>query len=378
VANYWILVVETRTGVVVDELPWTTYRWNDSLDLSRTGTMSVTVPLLHDSPIREAAVRAKARGVASGKWKFSLALIRDGRALFAGPVVTHNATSAEVTLGCSSIAQVLAARRLIATGHELAPSSAAADVVLSVRQSSLPATLITLATAGYGRELPLVVPDVVAGETTLRTYKGADVASVLERLTQASEEAGGADVAFVPELSLAQTSLQWRVDVGAPHLGAVDSDWVWTYPTTCVAIGETGDASEQTHRGYVPGDAGGVDDVRPIGVAENLTLVADGWPLLERASSDTASVQEPELLAAQAKSYVAAHHTEAVTRAYTVDPDAWPHVGLWRFGDRARFHVRHHPWVMDSPEGDYVERLLGVSHGPGEATLETTSKLEPV
>jgi hypothetical protein len=372
--SYWCLVVNTVTGVVLDELPISDFTWNDSLDLDRPGSMTVTVPLLDDSPTSDASQRVKARSVASAPWLTTLCLVRNGRALWAGPVVTYSASANTVQFGCVSVAKLLDARLLVANGFELTPTATGADVTITSNQAATAVTLLNLATTGTGCALPFTISPVSTTGDLSRVYAAADTASVLSRLAQLTQESGGPDVRFTAVLDQAQSALTWHVDVGQPRLGDVTAPWVWDYPASILEATEDGDGSDMTFRGYVPGDSSSAG-TRPIGVAEYLTPVSAGFPMLERVSRDTASVREQILLDRQATSYVAANITPALTWKVTVDPEMWPEIGTWNFGDNARLVVAGHNWI---PDGDYTHRVIGVTHTPNSAELETSPALEAI
>jgi len=373
-AVYTCLVARTTTGEVVDELPMSDFTWSDSLDLSRAGSMTITTPLLSDGLTSDASNRVRARSVAGSHWYWTLILMRDAQPLFAGPVVTHDvaADRSTVQFGCTSIATLLDARMVLKAGTELTPATTDSNLILEVDQYSIACTLLALATTGTGRALPFTLPSPSIVIDVLRNYTGADLASVLERLTQLSQEKGGPDIRFRATLDLNQRQLGWTVDVGNPRLGLVSSPWAWDFPTTITQIAETGDSSEMTFRGYVTGDAAGSSEIPPIGVAEDLTFTAQGWPMLERSTRMADSVHELPVLTSHAQSFVATNRLPALTWTIEVDPEAFPEIGTWSLGDNATFNVSGDSWVLD---GTYPQRLIGVTHTPTSASLETSSVL---
>lgn len=373
-ATYSCLIARTTTGEIIDELPMADFTWDDSLDLSRTGTMTIVCPLLGDTVNDESSNRIRARSVAGGHWYLSLVLMRDSIPLWAGPVVTHDVAPdrASVSFGCTSIAKLLDARIVMTAGFEATPAATGADVTLGLDQYSIACILLTLATTGTGRTLPITVPSPSIVTAVLRTYKAVDLASTLERLTQLSEETGGPDIRFRPQVDALQSHLSWAVDVGNPRLGQVDSLWAWDYPTSITSISEQGDSSEMTFRAYVPGNSGGTDTAPPIGVAQDLTYPTAGWPMLERTTRMTGSVEELPILTSQATSYVAANLLPSTTWGIDVDPEAFPEIGTWLLGDNATFTVTNDVWI---PNGVYRQRLIGVTHTPSSATLETSAVL---
>lgn len=372
--DYQCLVANTVTGRIVDELPMADYSWTDSLDLARGGNMTITSPLLGGKLTDDRSALVRARSVASGHWYLSLVLVRDEQPLWAGPLVTHSvaADRSTVQFGCTSIAKLLDARVVLASGFELTPGATGADVPLASSQFGVAVKLLTMATTGSNRGLPLTIPADTGIGGDSRTYVATDLASVLSRLTQLSQETGGPDIRFRPVLDINQTQLSWAVDIGTPRLGLVNSPWAWDYPTSIVSITEDGDASNMSFRGYVPGNAGGWSATPPVGVAQDLTKPAAGWPMLERTTRMAGSVQELAVLNRQAASFVAANTTAALTWKITVDPEAFPVIGSWAFGDNATFTIVGDSWI---PDGVYQQRLIGVTHTQATAALETSSVL---
>lgn len=372
--NYRCLVANTRTGAILDELPMTGFSWRDSLDWARPGSMSVNVQLLGETratdPAMDASVRAKARAVASAHWFTSLVLVRDTTALYAAPVVSHTTSGRAVTFTCSSLRKLFDARMVIAAGYELTPNAAAANFTSSADAPGTVRNLFALATTGTGRALPLSLPPAMGAMSDIaRTFDSVDLASVGERVEDIVGEDGGPDVLIRPSIDLNATQLTWTVSIGQPRIGSTAVDWVWDYGINC-DIDEDKDSSNQTSRWYQVGD--GLERDRLISVVETSRFVGDGWPSLERASRDNASIKEPVQLDALARASAATNADGITQWSISVDPDADPFIGRWGLGDLARFEVRGHPLIDD---GSYIHRLVGVEHSPGKASLGTTPVL---
>jgi hypothetical protein len=373
--DYRVLVADTRTGLVLDDLPIVDYAWSDSVDWGRPGSGTFTVPLTGEAARTERDLITRSRSVAGAKWKVSLCLVRGADALWAGPLIDHKAGATEVSFGCGSLSQILAARMALDPAYLADPLALAADLTYQITAPGVAAQLFSLATIGPARELPIeVVTDgLVVPTTALRTYPSSDLAGVSERLKALTEEDDGPDIRIRPRLTLDQKQLSWQIEIGNGHLGLRDTPWVWDYPSSCTEITEDGDGSAMLSLGYYLGD--GLDRDRIIGISKTTALTDQGWPALERTNRDAGANPNAQVIDGLAASYVDTNVTEAVTWAITVDPEAWPQVGLWSYGDNGRFDVRGHPWI---PDGDYRRRLLGVNHSPGKAVLETADPLPEV
>lgn len=108
-ARWRVMIADTRSGQLLGELPYQDLAWTDSLDFTRTSSLSVTVPLETAEDV------ARVRSVARGAWRYTLVAAYDGVPIVAGPPLTHkvddDGTSAE--LGCGGPASLLAARLVV-------------------------------------------------------------------------------------------------------------------------------------------------------------------------------------------------------------------------------------------------------------------------
>lgn len=371
-AGYRCLVAHTRTGAIIDELPLHDFRWQESLDWARPGDMTISVKLIGERQGGDATLRARVKAVASGHWHTSLILMRGTTALFAGPVVSHSTSQRVVTFPCVSPAKLLDARVLIATGYESTPNLADADVSIDRDARGTVAQLLSLATTGPARELPLTVPAVPVVEDVARLFSSIDLAPVGDRIGDIVAEDNGPDLLIRPAVDTGATQLTWTALLGDPDLGvAVGSPWVWDYGTNAVEIEEDSDSSARRSTHYELGD--GTERDRLISVAQTRRYTDDGFPALERVSRDTTSISDKMLLDAQAAAAAAAHAGPALAWNVDVDPEVWPHIGDWSFGDAAMVDVRGHWWIED---GAYLVRLLGVTHSPGKAQLGVALQTE--
>jgi Concanavalin A-like lectin/glucanases superfamily len=117
-ARWRIMVVDTRTGRLLGELPYTGLTWSDTLDFTRTSSLSVTVPLETVDGV------ARIRSIARGQWRYTLLATYSGRPIVAGPLITHKVAEdvASVELGCGSPASLFAARLVTRVNFLLNPS----------------------------------------------------------------------------------------------------------------------------------------------------------------------------------------------------------------------------------------------------------------
>jgi hypothetical protein len=94
-------------------------------------------------------------------------------------------------------------------------------------------------------------------------------------------------------------------------------------------------------------------------VAEDLTLVDLGWPLLERVDRDHGPTEQASTdLSVQAGEYVAAYGRPVQAWKPTVRADRVPTLGQWRLGDSAVFDHTGDRWLGD---GQQTCRILAAS-----------------
>lgn len=363
--DYEVLVALTRTGELVDSLPVTAWTWSDGVAWADPGQMTVTVPLTGPDAAGRATVETL-RSVRRAPWSLTLVLMRDQRAVWAGPAVTLGWSGTEVAVGCSSISRLLDRRMVIADGWYTQPWRVEGNVTLELTTRDLVIELIRRGTTGPGRDIPLDLPVGSGARGERVEYLAADLKTVSEALKQATERDDGPDVVIRPIVSLRDSLLRWTIDVGNPRIGTTESAATFDLSGAIRTLTGDVDGSEAVSTGYVLGDTAGTDN-RLIGVA----AVDRGHPYvaLERADRTSVSEKRQVQLDALARSYVDAYQDGAETWALTVHADHPPIFELeWRLGDVISVHVERHPWLED---GTCDRRVVSVDATPDELTLHT-------
>jgi len=399
VTHWELLVAETRTGTVLAELPFTDLAWNTPLN--DIGTLTATIPteahvawLADDrSPIN------RLRTVLSGEWRFSLCAVFNDTPIIAGPLITSTPVTGEanVTVGCAELGALLKRRRVRTPGTD--PAGLGADLALGpVSLPQLARLLLEKATDpanGSGWDLPLILPDLATKGEHVRNYLASDLADYWTRLSDLTEVQDGPDVRFEPELTdvVGGRKLWWRVRIGQPWLGTwVDGEnpprppWVFDLGAGLRDLTTDRDASAMTMRTYVPGQArteaaatessldttAPQDTAKPIGSAQDLALIAAGYPVLEDVDGSHTSATEQRTLDAWAVAGVAVNKAPIEAWNVTVDGASSPRLGQWRVGDTATFVVAGQHLVED---GEHERRIVGAS---GDAGTDVTLVLTPV
>ncbi|MER5671166.1 hypothetical protein [Pseudonocardia alni] len=358
--NYQVKVVHTRTGAVLDDLPFSSFSLTATVDWARHDSMSVTVPLTGTDSRRE-----QVTGIAYEPWKRSLLLVRDGVAVWAGPIMTTRWGHTSVEFACGGLTQLFDARlvnKTIANTTKMTTTARAAARVL------IRAAYDTISGAAYGLPVQASWLDLDALKST-RTYVGADLTTVYEAVKKVVEEDGGPDIVLRPLANTDLTYSGWRAFCGDPHLGRVDPLIAWDFPATITSLTGDLDGSSMVTRGFVLGD--GSSDQRAI-VDRTNNLTDDGYPVLERADRTQVSTRDANVLRSLAASYVAANGTQASAWAVQVDP-TYPGLNGWDLGDNAKFRTSGH-WFL--PDGERVRRITGFTLTDDSLALETAPPLE--
>lgn len=364
--DYRVLIADTRTGDILDDLPFAGFSLNTTVDWGRHDSMTINVPLTGTDPRR-----ARVIGVAAEPWKRTLCLVRDGVAVWAGPLMTTGWSNSQVTFGCGGLTQLLDARMIFLNPSDQATFSVATGAGFTTPEmmSYLLQTAIDDAGTEPAYALPLALGGYPpGGEIIERTYYGRDLPTVYESVKKLTEEDGAPDVRFQAMLDANQSQLTWQALYGDPHLGVVEPVAAWEFPATIQALSGDLDGTNLMTRGYVLGD--GQEDERLIGVATN-GLAADGFPILERTDRSAVSTREPAAIEALANSLVSVNGRQAEAWSLDVDPQ-FPGLSGWSLGDNALFRVQDH-WFL--PNGEYVRRITGFALTADSLSLETTNPL---
>lgn len=378
---YEVFVFWTRTGEVVDQFSYLSWSYTDSVQWSEPGTLSVTVPILGNTDIGRINKEAL-KSVSREMRNMSLVLVRDGRALAAGPVFSLGWTATEITIQCSSIVKLLDYRLVMNPSYLLDPLNPASDLKYTLTDYNLTIQLINMGTTGTNRELPLIVPPqdnaYAAPEATI-TYAGKDFGTYMERITEITDQDDGPDVHIIPNINADKTLVNWIVNIGQPRIGSLTPVAVWDFSSAIDEITGDIDDSERVSTGYVVGDnadAGWAVEYemspgnRLVGIVQTGVNAVYGIPSerVDRTSSASKTQGQINLLAA---SYVDKFSTPKESWTINVLPEKWPIIGdHWSLGDVVSIDVRDHPWIDD---GTYDRRIIKVNHSSSTMGLGTIS-----
>lgn len=350
-----ILVAITTTGEVVGQLPWESWSYSDALAWSDPGKATITVPLRDQRGSTLAlGTRELLWSIRRFPWTYSVVIVRDQRALWAGPGLTVGRQGGTVTVGCVSITKLFDKRWVIQDPYYGDPTNPAGNIHLELSTRDLVIELIRRGSTGFRRTLPLDLPTQLGDGATAVDYAAADLGTVTERVKEAVDRDDGPDVLITPQLDLDQRFLRWTIDVGNPRLGSTAS--AVTFDGAISDIADDVDGTEMVSTAAVLGDSSG--DIKLIGVS--VVDRGDPHPALEGADRTSSAETRQEQLNALADSYRQAYSTAPETLTFSVQSDQQPR---WQedysYGDVATYSVSGDDWLSD---GDYVRRIISVEH----------------
>lgn len=273
-----LLFGDLRTGAITDVLDATSASWaqqhNDAGSVD-----SVTVGG------REVA--AKQLRVTAQTARTFLAVDVDGVLQEAGPVWsrTWDDSARRATFGAAGLWSLFDHRKVIPVLTAAQRVQTARLQVTATTLGGIARRLVQVATEHAGGSLPLVLPPTEAGTRT-ETFHGwqlLDVGDQLRQLTQ--RDTNPPDIRFRPRYTATRTHIEWVMETGTeavPALTQVGEDWYFdttVRDSPVLGIDTDEDGTVMGHRAWVTGSGQEQDTI--IGTADDPTLPAAGWPLLE-------------------------------------------------------------------------------------------------
>ncbi len=398
--EYTVLIGQTTTGVVVGSVPFSAFSFTDTLDWASPGIASITVPLTgKDAPSQDQMQLLQSIRLAGPA--FTAIIVREQRPLWAGLIWTLQAsagTGGTATIAATNLPQVFDGRVAIQDPYQADPSTAPVWS-LTLSPHDLVIALLTMATTGDHRGLPITFPamDNRGGPTTI--YTPTDLGMIFDQVTQvvhagsqAPNPTGGStvtnitreseqllaqlgpDVFFTPTLAADASTFGWTVQVGDPIIGSAASVATADVDGGVMQIDIDLDFSQIVTTGYVPGTGtsstanvtGTTDTVvagsspGPIGVSS--IPPPDQYPpglAFERVDLTTVSITDQSQLNGLAGSYVEAYQGPVETWTVTLQNTMPPFYGEdFLMGDMMTIQVTDHPLI---PDGSYAARVTGIS-----------------
>lgn len=381
-ARYRWYVGDLRTGKITRQLDLTSQRWGTDID--DNGTLEVTAPLRSQDDEGNLLWRSARSDAAAAKAFLAVSYVdaAGNEALkAAGPIwtSTYAKRTGLLQIGAAALSSYFDHRKVVPV-LEVGQSASDVSVTFTGGQLGLIAKrLIELAQSHTGGTLPIVLPtdDEVGGvgATHTRTYPGYELGWVGERLQQLTSVTGGPEIQFVPRFKSDKRFIEWVMRIGvAPTMVLAQSgpDHVFdmTVPENPVKdLSVAADGSSMTFRQWAAGQGEG--EGRPVSMVEDMTLVDEGWPLLEGEDTATDTVAEDTTLTDHAEESLLAGSRPIETWSLTVDRDASPNLSRYAAGDWVTVKIKGDEYL---PDGDYSMRIVSMA---GAETPTVTLALSP-
>lgn len=369
-----LLIVETRTGAVIRELPvvdksvptWTR-------GVNNRGSLTAQVPVYTDM-IRAAELHEllDAPGRYSIAWCAGSWVAQAGPIQRVIPVRTEEVRDSYLSVEARGLWSLLDERPIGPAGTTVWTAEAADTVLGPWSWRTIVKKLCEQMETWTDSGLPLVYEADIAGTMTA-TYRGYELAWVGERIHDITQLRDGCDVEIRPRLSADRKTLEWLVVTGDPYLGQTGSPHVWVSGSDLLSVVPILDVTRQATDHIVTGQ--GSERGRLIASATNPALTTSGGPRRWSVYAEHGSTTDVAMLEEFADAYAEAYGTPlsnwtASVRTY----GAGPVLSTFEPGDDALFMVTGEPWL---PEGDYRRRIIDIGHGSTRDEISLTLATVP-
>jgi hypothetical protein len=305
-------------------------------------------------------------------WKCGIAVDRNGQIIWSGVVTTrrYSSQSGSYTLDVSGLLAYWQVRLL----------SANLTWVTPVEQVDM---IRTLMLSGAEPSVPLGFDAPASGVERQRQIDGGNLTSVLDEVTQISDNEGGFE--FVLESRHVSQegapAVAHTLRVGSPTLSAADPDrdppLVLEFPGN--ASEYTWDEDGSTFATDMWGSSTTDEGVTMVRSASNPALLTQGYPRVER-SGQWSNISVVATLDAHIRQALAEAAAYANAPTVTVRDDGGTSIGGWAVGDLARMRVtderRFPPDLPGQPGLDEVLRIRSATLDP--ETRKITMTLAPI
>ncbi len=363
------LIGDLLTGKRIQTLQVLSGSWSEVLN--RAGDISCTAtlkdPVVARLGLRESAMPGKA----------FLAAVEGDTVLQAGPIWAHDwdANTRHLTLTGAGMWSYFDHRVLLPLLAGRLPSDPTVttrftdasvdpdDVWPTDTRTSLQGiarALVAQAQSWTGGNVPVILPTEVTG-TAERTYKGADLAFVGERLKQLTQVLGGPDIMFTPRFNTARDGIEWVMRIGTPTVPLLSSLQevvfnVGLRESSVTNLKVNVDGSRIGSQAF--GAGGRQSDEVLTTVSTDSTLTDAGFPLLEVVDSSHSTVNMAGTLQEYSDELVLRGRKPIQTWSFDHAVASRPFLGAFNAGDFARVKVTGDPYIED---GSYRLRVLSRS-----------------
>jgi len=389
---YRLAVANTVTGQIVGDLPFTAVpTWARTLNGS--GTLSgVSVPLNPTQLDSDMAQRLREPWRWTILWAYGGTILQAG--ILSSVTVDDTQKPSVASLATTTVWEVLTRKRLVVTpGQDVGTD--AANVVFGptspdtanqgLSLHSIARRLVELATARPTYQLPIVLPDTIAG-TNVRTYLGSDLATTGTRLAELTQVDQGPEIEFSPEFGdSTQGYFRWRMRIGNNRLGQLGFPHAWDYQRALLSLSTGIDGTDMTFNVTSKGqDTRTVSSATPpvasgaliSAAASDTFYTAQGWPALQTADTGHTSTIDTATVGGYANAAVTTHRVPMKTATAHISINGLdnqgrqtgaPSIDLIAVGDTAFVGLVGHPFL---PDGQYGMRILTLESGSDAFTAK--------
>lgn len=356
---FTVFVAETVTGNVIGTLPCVIRNWQRVMG----GTDTATIDMMPGALTPQTRDNYR---LLTTLWRSSLVLDWDGTAVWAGPLITRDMPGTSVSFGAQGFKALLNRRKL----HDWSTPLPNYSVTYSGQSLGQIATqLVQLAISGSksGASLPVVVPSLTEADsdvTHVRTYTGYELNDIGTALDNLTKSLNGPDIDFMPQwVDATRQKIQWVMRVGTLTNPVLTSAQKVMFdasaPKSSVQkITEKEDASTLVTTEWAKGS--GQPPTVLMSKKDSLTLINQGWPLLE-GQTNYSTVVVQGTLDAHTQADLNLNGAATTQRDLEVNALLSPTLGSYLLGDTISLRVKDHFWVPDSPPEGYPGRITSIT-----------------
>src|SRR5659263_626255 len=292
-----------------------------------------------------------------------MAMVDGDTILESGPIWPHDVAAGDtaVKVGASNWRSIFDRRRVMAA---IDSGWAAWAVTYSgMSLGTVMKRLVQLAMSHTGGNLPIILPDdllVTADDFHTRTYKGAELGVLNDRLNEISGVLGGPDLAFEARFTSDHLGVEVLMRTGTeadPMLHQAGADRVWDLrvPRGSVkGLAVSRDGSGVASRSWVTGNT--TEAGLLMARADSSTLTDANWPLLEIAENRS-TVETQATLDSWASGNLAASARPLMTISLSTNAP----VGPMRPGDFGLLYPpKDHYLSLIRPDAPYRVRVASM------------------
>ena len=382
-----VIVGDLRTGRRWQNVPFQTYRWEQRRN--QPETLSCTIDM------SDIGVRAKNFRNTATEGKSFLAIIENGDVFpAAGPMLQpeYDQDEAELTLSAFGMGGWFAGLPILpplgasipttqfvvpdpADNTATIPNPALATSFTNLTYGSMIRKVIAQWMGWPGGDLPIVLPDSVAGTAMRDTVNGVDFKDIAAWVSDITKLEDGVDVAFDPRWIASRLGVEWLLRTGTPQQPRFRSPTVhrWDLSVEQRNTRKFNDSADGSTRASIAFFTGGrSSDVALVERAADPYLTDLGFPLRVTVDTSHSTESQRPTLNAYARQEVALGRRSTRFYTFQVRKTSTPMFGQYRIGDLCDLVFRKDPYI---PDGTYRREIAALSGDQGDWITVTTSEV---